>query len=184
MKVAIISGSNRIGRASLGVARYVESQFKAQPAVTQTVLLDVAEYNFPVMDERLGYLETPHPRLQEFSDHITSSQALVIVTPEYNGGMAGSLKNTLDYFRKEFARLPMGAVTVSSGNFGGVNALHSLWFWMLYNGGIVSPTKLWVSNVGEAFNDKEEVVQERLIKNTHRFVLDMMWLAERINQSG
>lgn len=184
MKISIISGSNRNGRESLKVANYVKHQFEAQPAVTQAVLLDVGAYNFPVMDERLGYLEEPHAGLQEFSDHLMSSQALIIVTPEYNGGMAGSLKNTLDYFRKEFARLPMGAVTVSSGPFGGANALHSLWFWMLYNGGIVSPSKLWVSDVTNAFNEKEEVIQERLIRNTHRFVLDMLWLTEKINHQG
>ncbi|MCT4622921.1 MAG: NAD(P)H-dependent oxidoreductase [Schleiferiaceae bacterium] len=184
MKIAIISGSARKGRESLKVAKYVQHQFDAQPAVRKTVLLDVAEFNFPVMDERLGYLDTPHPRLQEFSDELMTCQALIIVTPEYNGGMAGSLKNTLDYFRKEFARLPMGAVTVSSGPFGGANALHSLWFWMLYNGGIVSPSKLWVSDVANAFNDQEEAIQERLIRNTHRFVLDMMWLAEKIDHQG
>lgn len=184
MKIAILSGSNRNGRESLKVAKYVKHQFEAQPAVTQAVLLDVAAYNFPVMDERLGYLENPHPGLQEFSDHLMTSQALIIVTPEYNGGMAGSLKNTLDYFRKEFARLPMGAVTVSSGPFGGANALHSLWFWMLYNGGIVSPSKLWVSDVTNAFDENEQAVQERLIKNTHRFVLDMLWLTEKIDHQG
>ncbi len=113
-----------------------------------------------------------------------TSQALIIVTPEYNGGMAGSLKNTLDYFRKEFARLPMGAVTVSSGPFGGANALHSLWFWMLYNGGIVSPSKLWVSDVANAFDELGQAVQDRLIRNTHRFVLDMLWLTEKIDHQG
>jgi NAD(P)H-dependent FMN reductase len=73
--------------------------------------------------------------------------------------MAGSLKNTLDYFRKEFERKPMTAVTVSSGSFGGTNALHQLWFWMLYVGAIVSPTKLLVSHVNEAFDEDGNVVQ-------------------------
>ena len=132
MKVSIVSGSNRIGRQSLRVANYVKSVFDNHDEIQQSVLLDVHEYDFPVMDERLSHLEVPHPGLQEFSDHIVSSDGLVIVTPEYNGGMAGSLKNTLDYFRPEFKRKPMGAVTVSSGNFGGANALHQLWWWMLY----------------------------------------------------
>lgn len=185
MKIAILSGSRRNGRESLKVANYVKHQFEAQPAVTQAVLLDVGAYNFPVMDERLGHLDEPHPGLQEFSDHLMTSQALIIVTPEYNGGMAGSLKNTLDYFRKEFARLPMGAVTVSSGPFGGANALHSLWFWMLYNGGIVSPTKLLVSEVTKAFDDDDKVIPEnRFVRSTERFVHDLIWLAQKINREA
>ena len=181
MQVAIISGSNRRGRQSHRIAKYVQHELDQQPIVQKTVMLDVAAYNFPVMDERLGYLEEPYPGLQEFSDHLLASDALVIVTPEYNGGMAGSLKNTLDYFRKEFKRMPMGAVTVSSGSFGGVNALHQLWFWMSYNGGIVSPTKLWVSNVEQAFDEEDQVVDERLKRNTHRFVEDLLWLGGKIS---
>lgn len=179
MQIAIISGSNRTGRQSHKVAEYVQHQLDQLPAIQKTVMLDVAAYGFPVMDERLGYLEEPYPGLQEFSDHLSESDGIVIVTPEYNGGMAGSLKNTLDYFRKEFSRKAMGAVTVSSGPFGGVNALHQLWFWMSYNGGVVSPTKLWVSNVEQAF-EEGEVVDERLKRNTHRFVEDLAWLTSKI----
>ena len=183
MKIAIISGSNRTGRQSLRVAQHLLEVLDKHEKVTRTILLDVHTYNFPVMDERLGHLETPHAGLVEFSDHIKESQGLIIVTPEYNGGMAGSLKNTLDYFRKEFSRLPMAAVTVSSGSFGGANALHQLWWWMLYNGGIVSPTKLLVSNVVASLSQEESKEKSRFDKNSHKFIDDLMWLAEKIKSN-
>lgn len=181
MKIAIISGSNRIGRKSHQVAEYIQSQLLLRDEVDEANMLDVHAYGFPVMDERLGYLEEPHAGLEEFSSSISQSDAVVIVTPEYNGGMAGSLKNSLDYFRKEFDHKPMTAITVSSGNFGGVNALHQLWFWMTYVGGIVSPQKLLVSNVGSVFDENGEAVDERFVRNSGKTIDELIWLAQKIN---
>lgn len=169
-----------MGRKSHLVASYLQQLAEAHDAVAETVMLDVHEYNFPVLEERHGRLENPPTRLNEFHEHLVSSDALIIVTPEYNGGMAGSLKNTLDYFRKQFERKPMTAVTVSSGNFGGVNALHQLWFWMLYVGAIVSPTRLPVSRVGDAFDENGTVVDERLHRNGKKAVDELVWLTQKV----
>ncbi len=162
------------------VAQYLQKVVEADPRVSSSTMLDIHAYNFPVMEERHGRLENPPAGLEEFHQHLLDSDAIIIVTPEYNGGMAGSLKNTLDYFRKEFERKPMTAVTVSSGNFGGTNALHQLWFWMLYVGAFVSPTKLLVSRVNEAFDDDGNVVDERLQRNGKKAIDDLIWLAQKI----
>ncbi len=180
MHISIISGSNRIGRMSHKVAEYFVKALEERPEVQKVSLLDVHQYDLPVLEERRGRLENPPAGLEEFGQILDASDALIIVTPEYNGGMAGSLKNTLDYFRKEFDHMPMTAVTVSSGNFGGVNALHQLWFWMTYVGGIVSPQKLLVSNVNDVFNDNGEVKDERFLKNTGKTIDDLIWLTQKI----
>lgn len=182
MRIAVISGSHRIGRKSHSVAEWVVNEFRQVEGVEHVEMLDVKEYDFPVMEERLIYLNELPEGLQRFSDEIIQADALVIVTPEYNGGIAGSLKNTLDYFRKEFNRKPMGAVTVSSGNFGGVNALHQLWFWMSYVGGIVSPVKFLVSNVNDVFDEEGKVVDERFARNGRKFVDELIWLTSRIKE--
>lgn len=180
MHIAIISGSNRIGRRSHEVALYFESELNKRDEVNRVRLLDVHAYNFPVMEERRGRLDNPPEGLEEFGQALEAADAFVIVTPEYNGGFAGSLKNTLDYFRPEFNRKPMTAVTVSSGNFGGVNALHQLWFWMSYNGGIVSPQKLLVSNVNDVFNDEGSVIDERFERNSAKTIDELIWLTQKI----
>lgn len=180
MKIAIISGSNRVVRMSHTVAEYLQTLAQVHPKVSDVTMLDVKHYNFPVMEERHGRLENPPAGLNEFQNHLLDCDALIIVTPEYNGGMAGSLKNTLDYFRKEFERKPMAAVTVSSGSFGGINALHQLWHWMLYVGAIVSPTKLMVSQVNDAFAPDGTTTDERLQRNAQKMLDDLIWLAERL----
>ena len=181
MKIAIISGTKRIGRKSHLVATYLQNLLADFKEVSETVMLDVADYDFPVLAER--YDRHPHPpaRLDEFHKHLISSDALIVVSPEYNGGMAGSLKNTLDYFRSEFVHLPMLAVTVSSGNFGGINALHQLWFWMLYVEALVIPNRLQVSHVNEAFDEEGNVVDERLIRNAKKALENLIWLTGKIH---
>lgn len=181
MKITIISGSNRIGRQSHKIAKYLETIANGKPEISEVSVLDINEYNFPVMEERHGRLENPPSRLEEFHQVLDSCDGLIIVTPEYNGGMSGALKNTLDYFRHEYTNKPMTAVTVSGGNMGGVNALHQLWYWMLHVGGIVSPTKLLVSNVAKAFNETGEVIDERLIRNADKTIDALLWLMKKIN---
>lgn len=181
MKIAIISGTKRIGRKSHLVAEFLRSLVEARAEVSESAMLDVADYNFPVMEERFDRHPNPPARLEEFHKHLVSADAIIVVTPEYNGGIAGSLKNTLDYFRSEFVHKPMLAVTVSSGNFGGLNALHQLWFWMLYVEALVVPNRLQVSHVNEAFNEEGNVVDERLVRNAHKAVENLIWLTKKIH---
>lgn len=180
MHVTVISGSNRKGRKSHSIAEYIAHELKKREEVSEVSLLDVQAYNFPILEERRGRVEPDIPGLETFGNTLEQTNAIVIVTPEYNGGMAGSLKNTLDYFRKEFDHKPMTAVTVSSGNFGGINALHQLWFWMQYVGGIVSPQKLLVSQVNEVFDENGSVVDDRFERNSAKTIDDLIWLAKKI----
>ncbi len=180
MNITIISGSTRIGRQSDKVAYYLQQLAAEREDVFEVTVLDIHDFNFPVMEERHGRLENPPDRLEEFHEALEAADALIIVTPEYNGGMSGALKNTLDYFRREFSKKPMTAVTVSSGNLGGVNALHQLWYWMLHVGGIVSPVKLLVSNVSSLFAENGQAQDERFVRNANKAIDELIWLTKKI----
>lgn len=177
MKYAIISGSTRNGRQTHKIASFLQEL--ALSKGMESTLLDVLEYDFPVFDERLSRLETPHPRMEEFASVLAQADGIIIVTPEYNGGMSGSLKNTLDYFYEEYKKKPMGAVTVSGGPFGGINAFHQTLFWINYVGGIASPTRLMVSDVQNAFDEKGKP-NDRLDRGAQRFLDDLQWLTEKV----
>ena len=181
MTIAIISGSARTGSKSREVARLILEKLNDNQGI-QTHFLDVAAYAFPPLEERHGILPNPPAGLDDFAQKINASDALIIVTPEYNGGMAGSLKNTLDYFRREFNRKPMAAVTVTSGTMGGVNALHQLWYWMLYVGALVSPTRLMVSEVNTALEQPNSSPGERLHRGMEKMLDDLVWFTGKFAQ--
>jgi NAD(P)H-dependent FMN reductase len=177
--IPIIAASTRRDRQSIKVARFVLSQLQQWPNV-QTELLDLLEYNFPIMEEWLHHRNDPPPRLQEFADKIGRADSLIIVTPEYNHGYPGVLKNTLDYLLPEYERKPIGIVTVSAGAFGGINCLAQLQLVVLGIGAFPIPENLPVSRVRESFNEDGTTNDVAYQKRAAAFLNEVMWFAEAI----
>src|SRR5207302_10690125 len=121
----------------------VFAQLKKRSGV-ETELLDLLEYNFPIMEERLHRRTDAPPRLQEYAAKIGRADSLIIVTPEYNNGYPGVLKNALDYLLPEYERKPIGIATVSAGAFGGINCLAQLRLVTLGMGAFPIPENLSV----------------------------------------
>src|ERR1700722_14062339 len=151
--IPIICGSTRRDRQSIKVARFVLARLQ-QRAGMQTELLDLLELNFPIMEERLHRRDDPPPGLKEFGEKIGRADAFVIVTPEYNNGSPGVLKNTLDYLLPEYERKPVGIATVSAGSYGGINCLAQLRLVVIGMGAFPIPENLAVSKINESFNDE------------------------------
>jgi NAD(P)H-dependent FMN reductase len=176
MTITIIQGGPRAQSQTATVANFLAAQLNALPDVSKVEFLDIREYNFPVY----GAGTPDQERLEEFRAALQHADGILIVSPEYNGRMPGALKNTLDYFRPEYAKKPMGVVTVSSGPFGGINAMHDLHMWMMYVGSVPLSSKLLVSNVGSVFNEAGEPQEFHFNKNYPEYLSDFMWLVRKI----
>src|SRR3982750_4548245 len=120
--IPVILGSTRRGRKSERVARFVHNRMSRRENL-ETEILDLLEYDLPIMEERLRFQENPPDSVRKFSEKIARADAVVIVTPEYNHGYPGVLKNALDYLLPEYKRKPVGIVTVSAGGDGGDTCL-------------------------------------------------------------
>ena len=177
--IPIIAGSTRRDRQSIKVAQFVLARLRQRTGV-ETELLDLLEYNFPIMEERLHRRDDPPPRLQEFGDKIARADALVIVTPEYNNGYPGVLKNALDYLLPEYERKPIGIATVSAGGFGGINCLAQLRLVTLGMGAFPIPENLSVSRVHDSFNDDGTPNDPAYEKRAAVFLDEVLWFAEAI----
>src|ERR687892_330574 len=150
--IPIILGSTRRERQSPKVARFVHERMRRYEQI-ETEILDLLEYNFPIMEERLRFRDDPPPGLREFSEKIARADSFVIVTPEYNNGYPGVLKNALDYLLPEYERKPIGIVTVSAGGFGGLTCLAQLRLVTLGIGAFPIPENLAVSRVQDSFRE-------------------------------
>jgi NAD(P)H-dependent FMN reductase len=125
--ISIISSSIRTGRKSHNVALYFQN-FINENRFATVEILDLASYNFPIFEERLKNQPNPSLVALEFKNKIISSDGIIIVTPEYNGSIPASLKNVIDFLYEEWHRKPIAFSTVSSGDFGGLQALTHLQF--------------------------------------------------------
>jgi NAD(P)H-dependent FMN reductase len=147
-------------------------------------LADLAAIDLPVMEERLGRIEPPPPGLPEFARAIETADALVIVSPEYNHGYPGVLKNALDYLLPQFKRKPVALVTVSKGGHGGVNAWAQLVTVLVYMGAIVLPQTVAVSRVQDAFDADGHALDAAYERRVDGMLAELRWLAERLSASS
>ena len=87
---------------------------------------DLGELNLPMMDEpqhpRLGQYEREHTK--RWSAQVKAADAIVFVTPEYNGTFTAALKNAIDYLSAEWAYKPVSFVSYG-GLSGGLRAVLS-----------------------------------------------------------
>lgn len=173
--IVIISASIRPDRKSHRVALYFE-KYLADYKLATTEIVDLRAYNFPIFDETLKKQENPDSRLLEYAEKIDSAHGVIIVTPEYNGGMPASLKNAVDVLYDEWRHKPTGIVTVSSGPFAGNQCLVSLQF-TLWKMKVWTITEMFsVPNVDETYSEEGiPVDKEATDKLAQVFVKELMW---------
>ncbi len=152
MHIAIISSSIRPGRNSHRVGLHFK-HFIEERHLAGCDLVDLQEYNFPVFEERLRFMENPSEQILHFADRIAKADGVIVIAPEYNGGYPASLKNIIDLLSSEWKGKPTGIVTVSTGPYGGALLLPSLLFTLWKKGVWVVNARYHVSNVQEAFDE-------------------------------
>jgi NAD(P)H-dependent FMN reductase len=125
LKVGILLGSTRPGRVGEQVARWAFDQAKSRNDA-EYELVDLRDFNLPLLDEpvpaSLGQYTKEHTKA--WAAKIASLDAFVFVTPEYNHGTSGALKNAIDFIYKEWNDKSAGFV--SYGSNGGSRAVESL----------------------------------------------------------
>jgi NAD(P)H-dependent FMN reductase len=173
LNIPVLLGSVRRNRQSPKVARWLHRQLEIDERIT-TRLIDLEELALPIMEERLRMRDDPPPGAATLSEVIAAGDGLVIVTPEYNHGYPGVLKNALDYLLPELKRKPVGIVTVSAGGFGGINCLAQLRLVLLAMGAVPIPASLPVSRVGQSFAD-EGPTDDKLTERAAKFIDELVW---------
>ncbi|MDI1449861.1 NAD(P)H-dependent oxidoreductase [Polyangium sp. 6x1] len=125
IRVAILIGSTRPGRKAEAVARWVHDLAVKRTDATFE-LVDIADYGLPLLDEphppSLGKYTKDHTKA--WSAKIASFDAYVFVTPEYNHGPSGALKNAIDFLYREWNDKAAGFVAY--GSAGGTRAVEQL----------------------------------------------------------
>jgi NAD(P)H-dependent FMN reductase len=125
MRVAIILGSTRPGRNGEAVAKWAYAIAKKR-SDAEYELIDLKDVNLPLLDEPVppsqGKYSKPHTRA--WAEKINSFDAFVFVTPEYNHGIPGALKNAIDFLYGEWNNKAAGFVAY--GSAGGTRAVEQL----------------------------------------------------------
>ncbi len=175
----VILGSVRRGRVSERAAFFMINRMK-QTGRIEPELLDLLDYSLPMLEERLRFRNDAPPRVVELSGKLSKADALVIVTPEYNNSFPGVLKNCLDYFKPEYHRKPIGIVTVSAAEFGGVNCLAQLRLVTLAMSAFPIPASLPISKAAERLQEDGAPIDSSLDAKAQSFLNELIWFTEAI----
>lgn len=125
LKIGIILGSTRPNRNGEQVAKWVLDIASRRDDATFE-LIDLRDHPLPHLDEPLppSLGQYQHDHTKQWAATIASFDGIVIVTPEYNHGIPGSLKNAMDFIYAEWNNKAVGFV--SYGGVGGVRAVEQL----------------------------------------------------------
>lgn len=125
LRIGIILGSTRPNRNGEAVAEWVH-KLASKRGDADYELVDLKDFNLPLLDEPIppsqGKYSQPHTK--RWAAKVDTFDAFVFVTPEYNHGTSGALKNALDFLYQEWNNKAAGFV--SYGSAGGVRAVETL----------------------------------------------------------
>ena len=103
-----------------------------------------------------------------FREELQKSSGVLFVTPEYNRGIPGVLKNAIDvgsrpYGKSSFLGKPTGIISNSPGPQGGVSAAKNLQNILPgITGPILGQPETYLNAVGDAFNEQGELTKDSL----------------------
>ena len=150
--IPVLLGTGREGRQSEKVAKFVLAE--AQQFGFSSELYDVRDYGSAVTVPSW----VANPRAGKWREMVKKANGLIMVMPEYNHSYPGEFKLVLDSLNKEYAGLPVGLCTVSSGPFGGARMVENLLPVLQYLQMVAVPSMVHFASVQTVFNEQGELI--------------------------
>ena len=176
--ISIMSCSIRPERNSHRVALYFK-KYLEENNLGQASIIDLMELKFPIFENTMKLQKNPPANLIAYAEKIILSDGIIMVTPEYNGGYPASLKNAIDVLYDEWKHKPIAIVTVSSGPFGGSQALVALQFVLWKMKAWTIPAMFSVPTVQKAYDEKGNATDKAATdKLAAVFIKEFLWCIE------
>jgi NAD(P)H-dependent FMN reductase len=125
IKIGIVLGSRRPGRKSEVVGHWLLEQARARTDA-EFEMVDIAHYKLPILDEpippSMHQYQSAHTKA--LAARVATFDGYIFVTPEYNHGPSGALKNAIDFVYKEWNNKAAGFV--GYGTVGAARAIEQL----------------------------------------------------------
>jgi NAD(P)H-dependent FMN reductase len=182
LKLLLIAGSARRGALSVKLRDAARRLAEAQGASTS--VLDLRELALPVYDGDLEAGDGVPSGVTRLRDAIAAHDALLIVTPEYNGFPTPLVINAFDWLSrlpdgvKTTADKPVALLASSPGALGGLRAMNFLrQYLQMAFAMLVVPQQQALGRAGEAFADDGSIAEARTAAGVDGVVRAVLKLA-------
>ena len=176
MRILALTGSLRAGSYNAALARAAR---ELAPAGVEIELYDRLA-RLPHYDQDLDRPDVaPPPAVRDLRERIEDADALLVVTPEYNGSVPGVLKNALDWASarhrgSSFENKTVAIAGATTGQYGAIWAQQDLRRILGIAGARVVAGELPVSRAQKAFDEAgrlvDPLVAERLREHLEALV--------------
>jgi chromate reductase len=187
MKVFAFAASQRAGSLNKKLVRQAGEILRASEGV-ELDLADFKDFGMPVYDGDLEESSGLPDGARKLVSRIRSADALVISTPEYNGGIPGALKNAIDWVSRDDADpldgKPLLLIGASPGALG---AVRSLWHTRVpfeAMGVRVYPEMFGLPRAGQAFDDSGQFTDPKNRSRLSELIQGYLRFARALKQSG
>ena len=111
-----------------------------------------------------SYVEKP-ASFRPFADAVLQSSGLIVVTPEYNGGMPGVLKYFIDMlkFPESFQKRPVCFVGVAAGIWGALRPIEQLQHIFGYRNAFIYPERVFLPQINNLLNEAGRLTDPELL---------------------
>jgi chromate reductase, NAD(P)H dehydrogenase (quinone) len=175
-----ISGSLRESSYNTMALRAAQ---KLAPKNISIEQLSIAEV--PFYDQDL-YADTFPQAVDKLAEAIKASDAVIIVTPEYNYSIPGVLKNAIDFLsrspRKPFDMKAVGIMGASPGMLGSARAQYHLRQVMVYlNAYVMNRPEIMIPQVNSKFNESGDLLDNRTAEQILKFLDSLAEFSAKMN---
>ena len=148
--ITLIAGTNRPGSNTRKVTARI-AEIYAELGVPVRVL-DLQELPADLFLPD-AYANKP-AAFSPFADAVVQSTGLVVVTPEYNGGIPGVLKYFIDHlkFPESFERRPVAFVGLAAGVWGALRPVEQLQQIFGYRNAYLYPERVFIPQVHQVLD--------------------------------
>ncbi len=181
MLVSALCGSLRTG--SFNQALLNAAIAKAPEHGLEIVQADIS--GFPVFSQDVEAAGVP-VAVTAARAVLESSSCVLMVTPEYNHGVPGALKNAVDWLSRPYGDSPligrpMALMGASTGYYGTIRA-QLAWrqMWYFFKCPVFSDSELTLAFAAKAFDENGTLVEERYIQSLDKYLESLGgWLGAR-----
>jgi chromate reductase, NAD(P)H dehydrogenase (quinone) len=142
------------------------------PASLKLEILEIGQLPFFNAD----FESDPPQAVREFKQRLESFDAVLFVTPEYNRGVPGVLKNAIDvgsrpYGKSSWSRKPAAIMSVSPGAIGGFSANHQLRQSLVFlDMPALQQPEAYIGNAAKLFDEKGALIADDTREFAQKFL--------------
>lgn len=171
-KIGFLCGSLRNGSINKALEKALIKRFKRAGAKCTAINLET--YDLPLFH---GDLDQP-AGVKKLCAKLRSCDGIVVISPEYNGGLPPVLKNAIDWtstadithFRERY----WGIASCTPGPMSGIMCMRQVNYILTRLGAHVSPIQIGVGLASKAFDGKGELIAEPSATFADRMIADML----------